>query len=73
MTDFTYDPEADAVYISLSSGKIDNQDEAGRFVCDVNADGRIAGIEILSASKVLAPGKWQEARRPGAARVDAAE
>ena len=44
----------------------------GNF-CTVDADGRIIGIEILSASKVLAPGDWQNARRPGETSSDAAE
>jgi hypothetical protein len=39
----------------------------------LDSDGRVLGIEILSASKVLAPGEWQNARRPGEARFDAAE
>jgi uncharacterized protein YuzE len=73
MTDLTYDPEADAVYILVSGGKIDRQEEAGPFIYDLDGNGRIIGIEILSASKVLAPGNWQGARRPSAASVDAAE
>jgi uncharacterized protein YuzE len=36
----------------------------GRFVYDLDAEGHIVGIEILSASKMLAPGDWQKARRP---------
>ncbi len=73
MTDLTYDPEADAVYIHVAGDKIDRQDEAGPFIYDMDAQGRIVGIEILSASKVLAPGDWRNARRPNAANVDAAE
>jgi hypothetical protein len=33
----------------------------------------IVGVEILSASKLLAPGDWRNARRPDATKVDAAE
>jgi uncharacterized protein YuzE len=73
MIDMTYDPEADAAYIYLSRGTIDHQEVAGPFIQNVDAEGRIAGIEILSASKVLAPGDWQKSRRPGEKRVDAAE
>lgn len=69
----TYDPEADAVYVYLGSGEIERQEEAGPFICDVNAEGRVIGIEILAASKVLAPGEWQKSQRPGEARIDAAE
>ncbi len=73
MTDITYDPEADAVYIYVGGGKVDRQGEAGPFIYDMDAEGRIVGIEILSASKVLAPGDWKSARRPSAESADAAE
>jgi uncharacterized protein YuzE len=73
MIDMTYDPDADAVYIYLGRGEIDRQEEAGPFVYDVDAEGRVLGVEILSASKVLAPGDWQRARRPNHTKVDAAE
>jgi uncharacterized protein YuzE len=73
MTDITYDPEADAVYITVGRGEIDRTEEAGPFIYDVDAEGRVVGIEILSASKVLAPGDWKKARRPGQARISAAE
>jgi uncharacterized protein YuzE len=74
MTDMTYDPAADAIYIYVGKArKIDHQEETGPFVYDVDVEGRIVGIEILSASKVLAPGDWQHAPRPGAPRVNAAE
>jgi uncharacterized protein YuzE len=61
MTDITYDPEADAVYITVGRGTVDRTEEAGPFVYDVDADGRILGIEILSASKFLADGDWKKA------------
>jgi len=73
MIGMTYDPSADAVYVHVGSGRVDRQEEAGPFIYDVDAEGRVLGIEILSASKVLAPGDWQRAPRPGAARIDAAE
>jgi uncharacterized protein YuzE len=73
MIDMTYDPEADAVYMYLSRGKVDHTEEAGPFIYDVDAEGRVLGIEILSASEVLAPGEWQNARRPGESKTDAAE
>jgi uncharacterized protein YuzE len=56
MIDMTYDPEADAAYIYLGRGTIYRQEEPGPFIHDVDVEGRIIGIEILSASKVLAPG-----------------
>lgn len=73
MTDMTYDSEADAIYIYLARSKIDRTEETGPFIYDVDAEGRIVGIEILSASKVLAPGDWKKARLPGAKHTSAAE
>ena len=73
MTEMTYDAEADAVYIAVGHGKIDRTEETGPFIYDVDADGHIVGIEILSASKVLAPGDWKKAGPPGRARISAAE
>lgn len=74
MIDMTYDPDADAAYTYLGKGKIVESAEAGPFVYDVDAEGRVIGIEILHASEVLAPGAWRErARLPGIGRADAAE
>jgi uncharacterized protein YuzE len=73
MIDMTYDPAADAAYIHLGRGKVDASEEAGPFIYDVDAQGRVIGIEILSASKVLAPGDWQKSRLPGTTETDAAE
>jgi len=73
MIDMTYDPEADAVYMYVGRAKIDHQEEAGPFVLDMDADGHVVGIEVLSASKVLAPGKWQKAPRPSLSSAHAAE
>jgi uncharacterized protein YuzE len=73
MIDITYDPEADAVYIRMGRADIDHTEEAGLFIYDVDADGRVIGIEILSASKLLVPGDWKKARMPGKASVNAAE
>ncbi len=73
MIDMTYDPEADAAYIHLGRAQVAATEEAGPFIYDVDAEGRIIGIEILSCSKVLAPGDWQKARLPGPRSADAAE
>ena len=73
MTDITYDAEADAVYITVGRGTVDRTEESGPFIYDVDAEGRIVGIEILSASKVLVPGDWKKAGPPGGVRVSAAE
>jgi uncharacterized protein YuzE len=66
MTDITYDPEADAVYITVGRGNIDRTEESGPFIYDVDAEGNIVGIEILSASNILAAGDWKKAGLHGA-------
>jgi uncharacterized protein YuzE len=73
MTNIIYDAEANAVYITVGHGKVDRTEETGPFICDVDADGHIVGIEILSASKVLAPGDWKKVGPPNAAHASAAE
>jgi uncharacterized protein YuzE len=57
----SYDSEADAVYVAVGRGKVERTEEAGPFIYDVDANGLVIGIEILSASKVLAPGDWKKA------------
>jgi uncharacterized protein YuzE len=66
MTDISYDPEADAVYIAVGRGNVDRTEETGPFIYDVDAAGHIVGIEILSASKILAAGNWKKADLQGA-------
>ena len=61
MTNISYDADADAVYITVGDSTIDRTEEAGPFIYDVDAAGQIVGIEILSASKALAPGDWKKA------------
>jgi uncharacterized protein YuzE len=73
MIDMTYDPEADTIYIHLARGKVDGTDESGPFIYDVDKEGRILGVEILAASKVLAPGDGRNARQPGEKNVSATE
>jgi uncharacterized protein YuzE len=63
MTDMTYDAEADTVYIAVGRGKVERKKKTGPFTYDLGATGHIVGIEIPSASKVLAPGDWKKARR----------
>jgi uncharacterized protein YuzE len=62
--EMTYDPEADALYIKLSDQRPVEGADAGPFVLDYNADNQVVGLELLSASKVLAPGEWSNAPRP---------
>ena len=62
--EMTYDPEADALYIRLSDQRPVEGADAGPFVLDYDADNRVVGLELLSASTVLAPGDWMKAPRP---------
>ena len=49
-----YDPEADALYIELHDGEIEESDEVARdFIVDYDASGNPVAIEILNASRVL--------------------
>lgn len=74
MPDTTYDPEADAVYVHLTDAAVQESEEvAPGVVLDYDADGRVTGVEILSASKTLAPGDWSKARLPGPKPAHAAE
>lgn len=72
MIDMTYDPEADAAYIRIASGKVAETAEAGPFIYDMDDQGRVLGIEILFASQTLAPGAWRDMPLPGR-MSDAAE
>lgn len=68
MANFTYDPEADAVYIAVGGGRIVQSAETSDcVVLDLDAQGRLIGIEILNASRRLAPGAWKKAPKPGKA------
>ena len=66
--EMTYDPETDALYIRLSDQRPVEGADAGPFVLDYNADNQVVGLELLSASKVLAPGDWSTAPRPAAGK-----
>jgi len=48
----TYDPEADALYITLKGHGVDHTVRLGADIAiDYGSDGEIHGIEILAASK----------------------
>jgi uncharacterized protein YuzE len=50
-----YDPQAEAIYIQLRQGEIDDTIEAGKYVyVDVDKDGIPLGLEILFAGRMLA-------------------
>lgn len=49
-----YDPEADALYIQLRQGEVDDTIQTGRYVyVDVDKDGLPLGIEILFARHLV--------------------
>jgi YD repeat-containing protein len=50
----TYDREADAMYISFKETPVTTKHPAEGIAFDYDADGRLAGIEILDASVRLA-------------------
>jgi uncharacterized protein YuzE len=50
-----YDPQADAIYIQLRQGEVDDTLEAGKYVyVDVDKEGMPLGLEILFAGRLLA-------------------
>jgi len=52
----TYDPEVDALYIRLREVDLaDSMDVEEGVVVDLDAEGHIARLEILDASKRMAP------------------
>lgn len=49
-----YDPEADAIYVRLRDGVVDDTLEAGKTIfVDVDSEGLPLGLEILFAGRVL--------------------
>ena len=49
-----YDPEADALYIQLRQGDVDDTLEAGKYVyVDVDKEGVPLGVELLFAGRLL--------------------
>jgi uncharacterized protein YuzE len=68
--ELTYDPKADAVFVRLADGAPKESEEVSPGITlDFDAAGRVAAMEVLPASKVLAPGAWSKAPGPGAART----
>lgn len=52
-----YDPSVDALYLMLAEAKVVESEELRPgFIVDYDAEGRIVGVEILDASKHVAPG-----------------
>ena len=49
----TYDPSVDALYISFKETTVTTEHWAEGIAADFDAQGRLAGIEVLDASKVF--------------------
>ena len=50
-----YDPQADAIYIRLRAGEVDDTVTVGKYVfVDVDRDGVPLGLEIVLAGRILA-------------------
>ena len=50
-----YDPQADAIYVQLRPGEVDDTLTVGKYIfVDVDQDGVPLGLEILFAGQVLA-------------------
>jgi uncharacterized protein YuzE len=55
MLQINYDPQADAIYIRLREGEVDNTVQVGKYIyADVDGNGLPLGLEILFASRVMA-------------------
>lgn len=53
----TYDPDVDALYLeflSLEPGKVETRQLTEEILADYAPDGKLAGLEILDARRVLA-------------------
>jgi uncharacterized protein YuzE len=51
----SYDPQADAIYIQLIKGEVDDTLQAGKYIhVDVDQNGVPLGVEILFAGRTLA-------------------
>ncbi|MBE2199650.1 MAG: DUF2283 domain-containing protein [Anaerolinea sp.] len=50
-----YDPDADAIYIRLREGEVDDTQVVNKYVyVDLDENGRPLGLEIFFASHILA-------------------
>ena len=54
--DMMYDPEADATFLRFSTATILESEEVfPGVILDFDEEGRVVGMEVLTASKVLTP------------------
>ncbi len=59
--EITFDPEADAMYIKLGNGHFSKNKKLDDLtILDLDKDGKIIGIELLSISKRIPPESLNE-------------
>ncbi|HEU0075678.1 MAG TPA: DUF2283 domain-containing protein [Dehalococcoidia bacterium] len=49
----TYDPSVDALYISFKDATVTTEHWTEGIAADFDAEGQLAGVEVLDASKVF--------------------
>lgn len=49
----TFDPEADALYIEFRKGETVAEELSENIFADFDAEGRLAGIEVLNATQMV--------------------
>ncbi|HEY0293659.1 MAG TPA: DUF2283 domain-containing protein [Hansschlegelia sp.] len=73
MTTMTSDLEADAAYVRFSHAKVASTEDAGPFIYDVDAEGRIIGHRNPVVQLGHGARRARTAPRPSVAKADAAE
>ncbi len=73
MTDITYDPDADAAYVTLSSAAVKDSAEVSPASYSTTTTKGAWWIELLNARKRLSPGAWSRAADLRQGRAHAAE
>lgn len=61
----TYDPEADALYIRFVEGTVTTKHLAEGIAADFDAEGHLAGLEVLDAAKRFNPSTLKKVTERG--------
>ena len=67
MATMTYDPDADALSIIFGPGPSEGEEVSPGVILHFDAENRLVEIEVVPASKVLAPGTLEGLPLPAAA------
>jgi uncharacterized protein YuzE len=55
---YVYDPEADALYVTVEAANVDHQEEMGDgVVIDVTVEGDVVGVDVMNPSSGWDPEK----------------